>query len=55
MSTSNSCYASCAKAKQYQKLIYPMIFASGVYKRTVSVQVLKAGSLKIQEFNVPLI
>lgn len=45
--TSNSCYASNAKAKQNQKRIYSLIFASGVYKPTVSVQVLEAGSLKI--------
>lgn len=55
MSTSNSCYASSAKAKQNQKLIYSLIFASGVCKHTVSVQVLEAGSLNFQEFNVSLV
>lgn len=47
MSTSHSCCASNAEAKQNQKLIYSLIFGLGVYKHTVSVQVFEEGSLKI--------
>lgn len=47
MSTSNSCSAFSAKAKRNREPICSLIFASGAYKHTVSIQVLEAGSLKI--------
>lgn len=47
MSISNSCYAFRAKAKQNQKLIYSLIFASRVHN--IQYQVLEAVSLKIQD------